>query len=203
MPDDTTDDRSEFDRPLTDPEDLFDRETISSEHIVREQDEPHFETRQTVSGFAIVGVTNDDGEVLLTSSSDGDWWRLPHARVDHGEDYASVARAAVETELDVDVEVERVVHARRFDALLEGSPAADHAEMTDNDDDLPQVDGFARSYDVLFEASVDSPVDGQTFATERESDTDGEPETVVEWFGTTPDGAPGGLPGSDLRRFIG
>lgn len=143
MNDDTTHAQDEIDDQPHQPETLFDQESISTEHVRREQDQSHFDIRQKLSGFAIIGITNESGEVLLASSSDGEWWRLPHARVENGEDYATAATHAVEARLGV--EVDSVIHVRRFVALLDGSPAADRAANTENPDDLAILDGFARS----------------------------------------------------------
>lgn len=196
MQDETTDAHAEIDRPLTAPETLLDRETSSSEHIRREQDQSHFDTRRELTGYAIVGITNEDGEVLFESYSDGDRWRIPYARVEPDDDYISTARREVEKQLDVDLDIDRVVHVRRFDALLEESPAAELAADTENPGDLTTVDGYAESYDVLLEATPESSIPAST------RDADGESDSTLEWFDSIPEGAPRGLPGEDIRRFI-
>lgn len=197
MKPDTTDNADEIDHPLTEPESLVESEGNDNEHILREQDQSHFETRKEVAGFAIVGITNDADEVLLTSSSDGEWWRLPHARVQHGGDYCVAITSALEEEFTVGIEINRVVHVRRFDAVLEGSPAADLAEHSSDRGELADRSGFTTSFDVLLEATLH--VKGEETAEGLKADSD----VVVEWFGSVPEGAPGGLPGEDLRRFIG
>lgn len=197
MKPDTTDRTDEIDHPLTEPEFLSESEGNDNEHILREQDQSHFGTREEVAGFAVVGITNDADEVLLMSSSDGEWWRLPHARVQHGGDYCVAITSALEEEFAVGIEINRVVHVRRFDAVLEESPAADLAEHSSDPDELADLDGFTTSFDVLLEATLDEK--GGETAEVLKPDSD----VAVEWFSSIPEGAPGGLPGKDLRRFIG
>lgn len=193
----TIPDSAAVDSPLTNPSAFVDDARLPSTRVVREQDESHFETRDEYAGFVIVGITNDDGDVLLLETEKGAFWRLPHARVDSVADYVQVAVDNVHTQLGHDVLVDRIVQVRQFDAVLEESQAATVAGDIDDPDDLRDFDGHTRAHDVLFEVSLPTATGADADAIEFH----GDPE--VSWFDSVPDGAPGGLPGDDLRLFFG
>ncbi|MFC7046799.1 NUDIX domain-containing protein [Halobacteriaceae archaeon GCM10025711] len=97
---------------LTDPSSLVDRTDVDyREHTFVHGSEEHCEA--DFEGRAIVGVTNDAGELLLRAHRESGGVVLPNGKVEQGEDWAAAGVRGVrrQTGLDVDVEaVERVRH---------------------------------------------------------------------------------------------
>lgn len=187
-----------IDSRLTSPELLLNADGVHTTRVVREQDESHFETRDSLAGFVIVGITAEADEVFLTSTSNGRFWRLPYGEVDTDTDYLDEAASVLDTiqeQTGIEASIEQVVGIRRFDAVLEDSPAADIVSNTPNPDpdELSVLDGHTTTHDVILEARATS---GESL-----SGTANEISTV-DWFGEIPEGAPAGLPGADLELFI-
>lgn len=168
---------------FTEETDVLDRETFET---VREDSE-------VGDGAAIVGVTNDDGEVLLKDTCTG--WLPPGGNVESGEDWAAVAREQAESWTGAPVELDGVERVRRIDRRLEGADP-------DETPDLP-------FHVVYFRASLAtvSPTVGETVAGDSDDGTDRSDESKdddapeVEWF----DGVPEGVDSShedDVRVFL-
>jgi ADP-ribose pyrophosphatase YjhB (NUDIX family) len=155
--------------PFTDPESLRDREDVPFRAETKILDRETFETvseqSETDDGAAIVGITNDDGEVLLKDTCTG--WLAPGGNVAPGDDWAAVARREVEAWTGVAVDIDGVERVRRIDHRVEGDEPPDRLD-----------DPF---YLVFFRASLApgeaAPVD---------SDDEDAPE--VEWFDEVPEG---------------
>ena len=154
---------------ITDPESLRDREDVAfsreAEYPDRETYESLREQSETGDGAALVGVTNDDGKVLLKDTCTG--WLAPGGNVAPGEDWAAVARREAESWTDVAVELDSVERVRRIDHRLEEGEPSDVLD-----------DPF---YVVFFRAS---PATGETAPV----DSDDEDAPDVEWFDEVPEG---------------
>lgn len=191
-----------FDSPLTDPGILRDDPAVDSSQVTSTLDQSHFETRREYAGFAIAGVTRSDGARLLFGTDEGDFWRLPHVRVEPGAAFDDAMDRKLAELLDVDVRLDDVVHVRKFDAVLEGSPAApkvagaSESGTTGLPDELAGQDGHTRAYDVVFEAVLRSGTDPVEVVAVDDA-------VPTAWHHEVPDGAPAGLPGTDVARFIG
>jgi ADP-ribose pyrophosphatase YjhB (NUDIX family) len=144
--DDTTANRSEAptaDRlSLTDPDRLRDRESIEVIEGERTFEEEQFYGLRrrygAIEGVVQVGITDDDGRVLLLGSGA---YAPPGGDVERGEDWVDAAERSMEELLGVGVRVESVERAEFTDFCLEG----------DEDERF-------RADSVFFEASVvDAP----------------------------------------------
>lgn len=90
-----------------DPEDLIDREDVRFREYPEVVDhQHHFDLYEPIDGMAVVGVTNDDGKVLLLVHDDEPLALLPHGPVEPGEDWAAAASRAVEEKTGVAVEID-------------------------------------------------------------------------------------------------
>jgi len=103
---------------LTDPASLRGRDGVE---YVTETEADHFGQDDGVAGVAVVGLTNDDGALAFASFEDVTI--LPHAVVETGEDYATVARDAASDLLGVDVDLDDVVRVRRKQSPAGGTSA--------------------------------------------------------------------------------
>lgn len=146
MTDDTLTDDPTADATLSDPTTLLDRADVPVRERRETVDDDAFEDHESWDGMAVVGVTDDDGRLLLLRREDGDHAILPHHPVEPGDDYAAVARQATEEAANLPVTVEGVEHvrrvdfrhaadeartARRHDVLFRATPASDAAPTSD------------------------------------------------------------------------
>ena len=114
----TTDDAAPTES-LTDPESLREREDVAFvEETSVHDDEDHCSVG--IDGRAVVGVTNDDGEVLLAVHEESSIAMLPHGPVEPGNDWGTVGRRAVEEMTGVAVELDGPELVRDFDHFVEG-----------------------------------------------------------------------------------
>jgi ADP-ribose pyrophosphatase YjhB (NUDIX family) len=161
--------------PFTDPRDLTARDDVPV-HVDRDVvPSDQFDTLTDLDDMAIVGVTRDDGRVLLRRLTADCDWKLPVVDVAADEEFVAAALSAVEDVVGLPVALEGVAGVWRLEAetedgrtttrefvVFEGAPASDPAAL-----DLP--------VDV---AADDAPAE-------------------VGWFEAFPEGgAP--LPGNDL-----
>ncbi|WP_254280327.1 hypothetical protein [Haloarcula marina] len=102
-------------------------------------DAKRFEQVAEMDDAAPVGVTNADGHVLLMQVTDTCDWKIPMAAVGADEDYVAEARAWVETNAGIEVDIEGVEGVWRYEARLEGG------------------DGTAEREFVVFSASTADP----------------------------------------------
>lgn len=161
--------------PFTDPRDRADRDDVpvhvDSDVVPSDQ----FDTLTDLDDMAIVGVTQNDGRVLLRRLTADCDWKLPVVDVAADEEFVAAAVSAVEDVVGLPVALEGIAGVWRLEAetedgrtttrefvVFEGTPASDPATL-----DLP--------VDV---APDDAPAE-------------------VGWFEAFPEsGAP--LPGNDL-----
>lgn len=126
------------DEPLLDPESLRDREDVEFLDKPSVEHQDHFEVYEPVEGMVIVGVTDDDGAVLVAYDESVPVWLLPHATVERDEDWAAVARREIESQTGVEIEIDGIELVRRkryrseddrqttgYDVVFRASPAAD------------------------------------------------------------------------------
>lgn len=167
--DESTATRSSSDlESIPDPEILAERDGVAFTEATETLDRETYEEvrdEETDDGAALVGVTNDDGEVLLKDTCTG--WLAPGANVAPGDDWTTAARREAESWLDVAVELEDVERVRRIDHRVEGDDTPDRID-----------DPF---YLVFFRASL---APGET----PPVDSDDENDPDVAWFDEVPDG---------------
>lgn len=159
----------------TDPESLRDREAVPVDEKERTFEEAKFEglrrRYEQIDGVVLVGVTTDDGEVLLQGD---DTWSPPGASVEAGEDWADAARRGIEQLTGVDIQIDRPVLVEITDFCLDGDESTRFPAPS-----------------IHFEASLSSDAtafrEDPTFA----GDVDGEyyAERELAWFDELPDDA--------------
>ncbi|UPV76501.1 hypothetical protein M0R89_18375 (plasmid) [Halorussus limi] len=189
MHDDTqaTDDAPSAQTPpidsLIDPERLRDCEDVPfTEETAVHDDRDHCNT--DIEGRAVVGVTNDAGEVLLAVHEEESVAMLPHAGVEPGDDWVAVGRDTVEITTELPFEIDGVAVVREIDHVVEG-------------EDEPH----ATTYGVVFRASL---------ACDPERAVVGDPSHPenehwnAEWFDAVPENTPqgDGLVEDDIRLFV-
>jgi ADP-ribose pyrophosphatase YjhB (NUDIX family) len=103
---------------FSDPESLREDVPFVEETSVHD-DEDHCSVG--IDGRAVVGVTNDDGEVLLAVHEESSIAMLPHGPVEPGDEWATVGRRAVEEMTGVTVELVGPELVRNFDHFVEGN----------------------------------------------------------------------------------
>ncbi|WP_247001251.1 NUDIX hydrolase [Halosolutus gelatinilyticus] len=162
---------------LFDPERLLDRENVDVREETRNVTRSEFETvRETVDSHVAVGVTNDEGEVLLVDDG-SHGWTLVAAPVESGDDWVATGRRAVETLIGIDVELDRPERLRRVDF----HPADDPDRRT-------------TMYNVVFRATsvARRPVP---------DDGPGADRPEIGWFDRVPADQEGGV-ADDIRLFV-
>jgi ADP-ribose pyrophosphatase YjhB (NUDIX family) len=155
---------------ISDPEQLRDREDVAvvegERTFGREQFYALRRRYGAIEGVVQVGITNDEGEVLLWGNEE---WSPPGGDVEKGEEWASAARRTMEELLGVSVRIDGVERVEFTDFCLEG----------DEDERF-------RADTVFFEASVvDAPgfVADPTVPEDMEHKYFPDPEEVsVAWF---------------------
>lgn len=146
MTDDIRTDDPTADATLSNPTTLLDRADVPVRERRETVDDDAFEDHESWDGMAVVGVTDDDGRLLVLRREDGNHAILPHRPVEPGDDYDAVARQATEEAANLPVTVEGVEHvrrvdfrhaddeartARRHDVLFRATPASDAAPTSD------------------------------------------------------------------------
>ncbi|WP_327051622.1 NUDIX domain-containing protein [Halomicrococcus gelatinilyticus] len=133
--------------PITDAETLRERDDVPVHDDEDVVDEGTLDVVDDLDDLAVVGVTNDDGAVLLRRLTEDCEWKLPVEEVARDEDYADAARRAVEEVVGLPVALHAVEAAWHFEARLadgdrtatrdfvvfSASPASDAPDL----DDLP------------------------------------------------------------------
>ena len=162
--------------PVFDPEELRDRAGVSFHEKVRRLSADEFDSvAGAVDDHAVIGITNDDGEVLLMNDG-SHGWTLVAFPVQPGEDWVAVARSEAKALLDDTVTLEDLEFVRRV-------------EFESVDDDSRQI----TMYTVVFRASVDDSVG--VGSTMEQSDV------LLGWFDAVPDEQEGD-PADDIRTFL-
>ncbi|WP_137286203.1 NUDIX domain-containing protein [Halorussus salinisoli] len=168
---------------FSDPEILRDRAGVRFTHEEAVHDDrDHCNT--DIDGRAVVGVTNDAGEVLLAVHREESVAMLPHGGVEPGDDWAAVARQTVEITTELPFEIDGVKVVREIDHFAKG-------------EDEPH----ATTYGVVFHASLTG--DPKSASAESPSHDDNE-HWDADWFGEAPENTPEGfdLPEDDIRLFV-
>lgn len=163
---------------FSDPESLRGRPSVPFREETRSLTRKEYESiAEEVASHAAVGITDDDGDVLLMNDG-SHGWTLVAVPVEPGEDWTAVAQREAEKLLGVAVDLERVELVRRVDFRRE-------------DDDGQRT----TMYDVVFRASVDGDpvVEG--------ADGPNEDSPSLEWFDTVPDGQEAEV-ADDIRLFV-
>ncbi|WP_276302342.1 NUDIX domain-containing protein [Halorussus lipolyticus] len=168
---------------LADPEDLRDDDSVRFTHEeAAHDDRTHCNT--DIAGRAVVGVTNDAGEVLLAVHEAESVAMLPHGEVESGDDWVAVARRKVELTTELPFEIDGVAVVREIDHFV-------------GNDDEPH----ATTYGVVFRASLTGDPDEAVLADPGHPDND---HWDAGWFGSVPDNLPpgAGLVADDVRLFV-
>ena len=166
--------------PLTDPESLVDRDDVDFREEASVEHQHHFELYEPIEGIIVVGVTDDEGRVLLMVHSEDPGVVLPYAPVESGEDWVAVARRKIEEAAGVDVDIDGVERVRRKYFSPEG-------------DDERQTMG----YDVVVCAR---PSTGETFGESTSVGEEG--DWSLKWVDEIPEDAAGGAVLDDIRLFL-
>lgn len=102
---------------LSDPEALVEDDAVSFREQTAVVDDDRFETirerAETKAGVAVVGITNDDGELLLVKTDWSDGWVLPGYSIEPGDDWVETAESAAERQTGLEIEIERVARVNR------------------------------------------------------------------------------------------
>lgn len=148
---------------ITDPESLRGRDGVAFHEDADTVDEEAFAFVDDADDMAPVGITNDDGAVLLMRVDEDCSRKIPSVEVGPGEEYGRAAREWVEEQAGIDVELDAVEAVWRYEARLEGEERA------------------ATRYFVVFGATPASG-EGTALADTHEAE-------AVEWFEELPDDA--------------
>ena len=170
----THSDASETLAPITDADALRNREDVSVHENVDTVPGEVVDQLAEMPDLASVGITNDDGQVLLRRLTETCSWKVPTASVAPDEDFAAAIRVQVLETIGLTVELPSV--AGVWDITVQ---AAD-GERT-----------ASRTF-VVFEGTVtddDYDLDDATPA--------GDPVVAADWFDALPEGADE-VPGTDL-----
>ncbi|WP_396612648.1 hypothetical protein ACH9L7_05065 [Haloferax sp. S1W] len=154
-------------RHLPDPAALADREDIDyCEHTFVHEDADFCE--RDYAGRAIVGVTNDAGELLLRIHQESGAGVLPNVKITAADDYVAEAVRAVNEQTGIDVEVESIERCRLAEHDVEGEDtsidATTHvvlsASPVSDDDPHSETDGVTAEWrDAVPDANGDHPAD--------------------------------------------
>ena len=98
---------------LTDPETLRECDSVEFVDTSPEEHQGHYELYEPIAGMAIVGVTGEDGRLLLLRREDGAIPVLPYGWTRPGDDWMATARAAVADSTDIEVAIGGVLRVRR------------------------------------------------------------------------------------------
>jgi hypothetical protein len=165
---------------LTDPETLRDRPGIEFREETHTYETADFASIRSdlapIGGWVVVGVTNDEGRVLLMDDGTHGW-TLPAVSV-REEEWLTKGQRAVEGLTDRAVAIDRVERVRRIDYKEDGG------------------DGHVAVRHVVCRAA---PVEGTPVAADPTVGCDGTAD--ADWFDTLPDGSEG-VVADDARLFF-
>lgn len=177
---------------FSDPESLREREDVPFVEETSVHDEDHCSVG--IDGRTVVGVTTDDGAVLLAVHEESSIAMLPHGPVESGDDWATVGRRAVEEMTGVAVELDGPELVRDFDHFVESEARC----ASDNRAAKPRDERHTTSYNVVFRAS---PV-GDEISTDP--GVAGNDDWDAGWFDEFPGNLSdvGGPVEDDVRLFL-
>ncbi|WP_114579616.1 hypothetical protein [Saliphagus sp. LR7] len=163
---------------FSNPESLRDQAGVPFDEEIQQLPPEEFESvSESVDSHAVVGITNEDGDVLLMDDGSHGWTLIAFP-VERGQDWPTVAREEAQTLLDTSVVLEQPELVRRIDFL----PVNDDNRRT-------------TMYNVVFRASVDETIDTEEL--DQQND-----EPLLRWFERVPDEQEGEV-ADDIRIFVG
>lgn len=168
-----------------------------TERVYPHEDADHCES--DAEGRAIVGVTREDGAVLLVVNPGEDHAILPHPTVEPDESYVAAARERTEEIAGTPVDVGEPLAVRRVDHYT-----VDAGEVDDPADfePAPSAEPHNSTYHVVFAASV---ADGGAADTPGDAPGVDDPDWHADWFHELPvevDESEAGDALDDLQRFL-
>ena len=164
-------------KSFSDPESLHNRSGVPFREETRSVSQDEFESVvRNVDSHAAVGITDDEGNVLLVNDGSHGWTLIARP-VDAGEDWTTAARREAERLLDDRVDLEGIELVRR----IEFHTPSDEGRRTS-------------MYNVVFRASVDGVPVIEVSGTEDD-------DPSLGWFERVPDGQDGNL-ADDIRLFV-
>lgn len=163
-----------------DPETASDRADVGyEERTYTHDDQSHCEA--DAKGRVVVGITNDDGEVLVAVHTEGPHALLPNSTLDEGERWLATAREAAEDVAEASVTIGDPVRVRRVE------------HFTDRDDDPHNV-----THHVVLDATLGPDASDEVAVEDRNDE-----EWVVDWYdAVSVDGDEDGDTLDDIRAFI-
>lgn len=135
---------------ITDPESLRGRTDIRFHEETDFVDKETFDMVDGLDNLAVVGVTNDDGDVLVMRITEDCAQKMPLSSVKPGEDYAEAARQWVAEQTRLTIMLDAVEAVWRYEFQLENeerkttrnfvvfsaSPVTDEMAVDDPADDI-------------------------------------------------------------------
>lgn len=111
---------------LSDPETLVDRGDVPVTEVERTLGGERFEGMREhysrIDGVVQVGITTDDGQLLLQGSETAGQWAPPGGPVGPGQDWVEAARQTMETQTGVELTVDSVELCERLTFRCEDDP---------------------------------------------------------------------------------
>jgi hypothetical protein len=171
---------------VTNPERFRGDDGVEFLDRVYEVEDAEFEAAaEHAESHAVVGLTDDDGRVLLyDDGSHG--WTLPAVPVPEGGDWAAAARNDVADLLGAPIELDRPVRVRhiRFEVDETGDRRS------------------AETYDVVFQAQFDKEGAGDGLDADDPGDDPGAGvDATLAWFDAVPESQDGAL-ADDVALFL-
>lgn len=142
---------------IIDPESVRDRDDIPFHEERDIIDRETFEIVDDLDDMAPVGVTNDEGEVLLMKVTEDCDRKIPSASVSPDEDFVRSAQQWIEEQTGFTIAfdgIEGIWHfkgrleneehtATRYFVVFRGSPVAEEGDVDDPTDVIPEEHGAA------------------------------------------------------------
>ncbi|MFC4543636.1 NUDIX domain-containing protein [Halosolutus amylolyticus] len=154
--------------PIADLETLRHRDDVAFHEETDTADPEALDELAALDDLVVVGVTNEQGSVLLRRLTADCAWKLPLVDVQSGESYADAARRAVETVVGLEITLDAIAGVWRFELQLENG-------------DRTETRHF-----VVFGAT---PANGTDVADLAAPDADEDGPVGVGWFDDLPDDA--------------
>lgn len=104
---------------ITDPESLRDRDDVPFYENTNVADEEMLDVLDDLDDVAVVGITNEDGAVLLRKLTEDCSWKPPMIPVASDEEYAATARRTVAENTGLTVELDALEGVWRYEDRLE------------------------------------------------------------------------------------
>ncbi len=149
---------------LSNPKSLIEEEDVEYVEKTREFEEEKFEALkeryEKIDGVVMVGVTNEDGEVLLQYTDEN--WDPPGGNVKQGEDWVEAARKNMERLTGEDITIDQPKSYELYEfkskkdgssfeagtVLFEGSLIDENTEFLEDPKPIEEVASKYREHDV-------------------------------------------------------